>query len=369
MRILILSQHIVPMQTPRANRTTELMKEFARQGHEVTVYAVLGKHDYSDFSKQFPSIKLKNISLKWMYHPYNSDGDGKRYFIDKALGKLLGKRYLFPNFEFHNRVQEILKKDHEYDAVISIADPHQIHWGVAYYRKQNPNQFPKTWIADCGDPFMNNSTTNIYPQKFAKYEHLFCQQADFITVPEPEAANGYYEEYRSKIRIIPQGFDFDETRKPIEPNNPIPTFAYAGTFYEDIRNPKKFMKLLCTIDKPFKFIIFSNHTVLIDSFKEKLGDKLEIRKGIRREELLLELEKMDFLVNLANVNRPNQIPSKLIDYAITGRPILNIEPSNPLEDEFISFLSGKFDSVIKVNNLERYKIKNVVQEFLKLYKK
>ncbi len=366
MRILILSQHIFPMQTPRAHRTSELMKEFARQGHKVTVYAVLGKYDYTEFLKQFPTITLKNISLKWMYHPYNSDGDGKRYFIDKVFGKLLGKRFLFPNFEFYHRVQEILKQDHDYNAVISIADPHQIHWGVAYYRKNNPNQFPKTWIADCGDPFMNNNTTNIYPQKFAKYEHLFCQQADFITVPEPEAANGYYEEYRNKIKIIPQGFDFDENREKVEPNNSIPTFGYAGTFYEDIRNPRKFMELLCTVDKPFKFIVYSNHTALIDPYKEKLKGKLEIRKGIPRDELLLELEKMDFLLNLANVNRPNQIPSKLIDYAITRRPIMNVDPSNPLEDEFISFLRGKFDSAKKIDNIEKYNIKNIVKEFLKL---
>jgi hypothetical protein len=354
------------MQTPRAHRTTELMKEFARQGHEVTVYAVLGKHDYSQFLKQFPSITLKNIPLKWIYHPYNSDGDGKRYFIDKALGKLLGKRYLFPNFEFYHRVQGILKKDYEYDAVISIADPHQIHWGVARYRMNNPNQFPKSWIADCGDPFMNNYTTNNVSQKFAKYEHLFCQQADLITVPEPEAANGYYEEYRSKIRIIPQGFDFDETREKSEPTNPIPTFGYAGTFYEDIRNPRKFMELLCTIDKPFKFIVYSNHTVLINDFKEKLGEKLVIRKGIPREELLLELEKMDFLVNLANVNRPNQIPSKLIDYAITGRPILNVNPIEPNKEPLLEFLSTEYNSAFVVQNIERYKISNVAKEFVNI---
>jgi len=354
------------MQTPRAHRTTELMKEFARQGHEVTVYAVLGKHDYSKFLNQFPSITLNNISLKWMYHPYNSDGDGKRYFIDKALGKLLGKRYLFPNFEFYHRVQGILKKDYEYDTIISIADPHQIHWGVACYRKLNPNQFPKTWIADCGDPFMNNDTTNIYPQKFAKYEHLFCQQADFITVPEPEAANGYYEEYRSKIKIIPQGFDFDENREKIEPNNSIPTFGYAGTFYEDIRNPRKFMELLCTIDKPFKFIVYSNHTVLINDFKEKLGEKLEIRKGIPRDKLLRELEKMDFLVNLANVNRPNQIPSKLIDYAITGRPILNVIPSNPDKDKLFEFIYANFFSALRINDIKKYKISNVCDNFIAL---
>jgi len=354
------------MQTPRAHRTTELMKEFARQGLEVTVYAVLGKHDYFEFLKQFPSITLKNIPLKWMYHPYNSDGDGKRYFIDKVFGKLLGKRFLFPNFEFYHRVQEILKQDHDYDAVISIADPHQIHWGVACYRKHNPNEFPKTWIADCGDPFMNNDTTNIYPQKFAKYEHLFCQQADFITVPEPEAANGYYQEYRSKLKIIPQGFDFDETREKVEPNNSIPTFGYAGTFYEDIRNPRKFMELLCKIDNPFKFIVYSNHTVLINDFKEKLGEKLEIRKGIPREELLFELEKMDFLVNLANVNRPNQIPSKLIDYAITGRPILNVNPSEPDFKMLKEFLTQDYSFSHEIINLKKYKITNISLEFINL---
>jgi hypothetical protein len=356
------------MQTPRANRTSELMKEFARQGHEVTVYVVLGKYDYSEFLNQFPTITLKNISLKWMYHSYNSDGDGKRYFIDKAFGKLLGKTYLFPNFEFYYRAQEILKSEHDHDAVISIADPHQIHWGVASYRKNNPHQFPKTWIADCGDPFMNNDTTNIYPQKFAKYEHLFCQQADFITVPESEAANGYYEGYRSKIRIIPQGFDFDENREKAKPTNPISTFGYAGTFYEDIRNPKNFMELLCKIDKPFKFIVYSNHTVLINDFKEKLGEKLEIRNGIPRVELLLELEKMDFLVNLANVNRPSQIPSKLIDYAITGRPILNLNTTDPSYDELIAFFEKKYHASYLVENIEKYKISNVVREFLKILK-
>lgn len=366
MKILLLSQHIFPMQTPRAHRTTELMKEFSRQGHEVTVYAVLGKYDYSDFLEIYPSITLQNLQLKWMYHPYNSDGDGKRYFIDKALGKLFGKQFIFPNFEFYYRIQEILKNDNQYDLVISIADPHQIHWGVACYRKNNSTNFPKKWIADCGDPFMNNETTKIYPKKFAKYEHLFSQLADFITVPEPEAVNGYYQQYRDKIRIIPQGFEFEISTEKKEAYNPIPTFAYSGTFYEDIRNPKKFTELLCEIDKPFKFIVYSNHTQLLDSFREKLGNKMEIRKGIPRDELLIELEKMDFLLNLANVNRPNQIPSKLIDYAITGRPIFNVDPLNPNREELNLFLSGNYHSAYQVENMEKYKITNVAKSFLEI---
>jgi hypothetical protein len=353
------------MQTPRAHRTTELMKEFARQGHEITVYAVLGNYDYSDFFKEFPNITLKKINLKWMWHLYNSDADGKRYLIDKVLGRLLGIKYLFPNFEFYYRVQEILKKDHEYKAIISIADPHQIHWGVACYRKNNPDKFPKTWIADCGDPFMNNNSTQVYPRKFAKYEHLFCNYADFISVPEEDAKNGYFEQYRAKIEVIPQGFQFDwPLENKNEPINEIPTFGYAGTFYEDIRNPQKFMEILCQIDQPFKFIVFSNHTKLIEPFREKLKDKLEIRSGIRREFLLKEFSKMDFVINLANVNRPSQIPSKLIDYSIIGRPILDVNPINPNKDELLSFFNKDYKNQLIIENMQRYQIQHVAQNFL-----
>jgi hypothetical protein len=304
-----------------------------------------------------------------MWYPYNSDADGKRYLIDKVLGRLFGKKYLFPNFEFYYRVQEILDKDYSYDAIISIADPHQIHWGLACYRKKNPDKFPKTWIADCGDPFMNNNLTKVYPPKFEKYEHLFCQYADYITVPEEEAINGYYEQYHPKIEIIPQGFQFDwPLENKIELRNNIPTFGYAGTFYEDIRNPQKFMELLCEIEQPFKFIIYSNHTKLIEPFQQKLNEKLEIRKGIPRAELLDELSKMDFLINLANVNRPNQIPSKLIDYSITGRPILNVNPSNPSQKEINLFLKKNYSSQTKITDVERYQIVNIIRAIIHLIK-
>ena len=50
MKVVIISQHIFPMQTPRAHRTTELIIELAKRGYDVTVYAVLGKYDYTETS-------------------------------------------------------------------------------------------------------------------------------------------------------------------------------------------------------------------------------------------------------------------------------------------------------------------------------
>ncbi len=367
MKILVITQHIFPIQTPRSIRSTELIQELARRGHEVTVYAVLGKYDYSDFKNKY-GIKVKNIPIKWELHPYNSDGINNRTFIDKVLGKLLYK-FEFPLFEFYYRVPEIIKNEEQYDVLISIADPHHIHWGCTKAKKEFPNKFPKTWIADCGDPFMKNGKSQKHLNFFAKYEHLFCQECSYITVPIQQAVEAYYPEYKEKFRVIPQGFNFDlNNLKRKEVQNPIPTFAYAGMFYSDIRNPKLFLDYLCTIDKPFKFIVFTRYDNLIKEYKEKLGAKLEIRNSIPRKDLIEELKTMDFLVNLKNENGPNQLPSKLIDYGITRRPVLNINPSNPNKTIIDEFMNDDYSHELKIDNIEQYHISNVTSLFENLFK-
>jgi hypothetical protein len=73
---------------------------------------------------------------------------------------------------------------------------------------------------------------------------------------------------------------------------------------------------------------------------------------------------MDFLVNLT-FNPKQQVPSKLIDYLITGRPIMNVEPelNTKMIDQFmIGDYTKRFDRL----SLDRYKIENVVKQFLAL---
>ena len=60
-----------------------------------------------------------------------------------------------------------------------------------------------------------------------------------------------------------------------------------------------------------------------DDYKEKLGERLDVRSYIQRESLIRELSHCDFLINIKNESSV-QSPSKLIDYALTHRPILTI---------------------------------------------
>lgn len=357
----------MPMQTPRAHRSTELAKELASRGHEVTIYAVIGKYDYTKFEME-TKVNVKHIPLKWQYYLYSSDGDKKRYFIDKVMGRLLGKKFDFPNIEFKKVVKELVNGIGEnYDVLISIADPHQIHWGCALAKRSNPSSFPKVWIADCGDPYMRNGARKEKSKKYEKYERLFCEYCDYITIPVKEALGGYYQDYHHKFKVIPQGFNFSLNDSPA-PLNSLPSFAYAGTFYKDLRNPSSFLELLANISKDFRFYVFTWHNDLLVPYISLLKNKLIIKEPIPREDLIAFLKTMDFLVNIDNVDCPNQVPSKLIDYGITGRPILNINPQKDNEVIVNEFINGNYEQQLIIENINQYHISNVANQFLKLCK-
>ena len=366
MKILIISLHIFPIQTPRSNRTTELVKEFSRSGHKVTVYSVLGDYNYKSFEENY-KVKVKNIPVKTQIRPFNSDGIFSRNLLDKILSRVFGKILEFPYIEFMYSIPRIIKQEEQVDLLISIGDPHHIHWGCAKAKKKYPTLFPKKWIADCGDPFMANGTTKYHLHFFAKYEKKFCKLCDYITVPHEKAIEGYYPEFRKKIRVIPQGFEFNITKNINNfKENEVVTFAFAGVFLKDIRNPTLFLDYLAELDCDFKFIVYTSYQELIIPYRKILGDKLEIKEVVNRKKLMLILESMDFLLNIENVNMPTAIPSKLIDYAIIGRPILSVNPEKINKDDINDFLRKDYSKRFLVKDIEQYHISNVVKKFIDL---
>ena len=94
--------------------------------------------------------------------------------------------------------------------------------------------------------------------------------------------------------------------------------------------------------------------------------KLLIRDYIPRSELLVEMSKVDFLINFEN-NSSKQSPSKLIDYALTNRPILSINSGEAFDNELANdFLSGDYSKSFKIEDIEQYDIQNIVKQFISL---
>jgi glycosyltransferase involved in cell wall biosynthesis len=359
-KILIVSRSFYPIIAPRSFRATELAIEFAKQGHEVTILTHKRKIDYTKFEDKHNLIIKDFVKGKW------NDIQGKNILI-KAFKFFLKYIFLFPDIQLVTLLKKELKDYTGYDSVISVAFPYPVHWGVALAKKRNP-KLCGTWIADCGDPFMGNKELKLkYPFYFRFVENWFCKKPDYLTVPIKEAIRAYPSFCRKKIKVIPQGFNFEESKnKNNKPNNPIPTFAYAGLLSKGIRDPCEFLEYLCTKNNySFKFILYTKSSSIVEPYKNRLGDKLEIRDYLPREQLLKELSTMDFLVNFENKNSV-QRPSKLVDYYFTGRPVISVNTSKSNKKVIDEFLIGNYTNKMIISDIDRHDIKNVANQFIEL---
>ena len=289
--------------------------------------------------------------------------------LNRVLNRILNILFEYPDIEYYLRSKQIVEKNVEtepYDLLISIAVPHSIHWGIARFK--SIQHIARTWIADCGDPYMG-VTYNWYRRPFwFKYlERKFCKKADFITIPLESARNAYYKEFRSKLEVIPQGFNFGESRRNLRKYipNKVPTFAYAGNIIPGLRDLRPVCDWLIDQEEDFLFKIYTRSHDLLKEYEVKSRKRIKVSGVIPREQLLSELSEMDFLINLENSTN-KQSPSKLIDYWIVGRPVLSLFSFSLDIQLFKSFMVGDFSKAIKEPNLSKYDIKTICGDFLKL---
>lgn len=361
MRILIISRNTFPHQSPRGFRTAELSEELVRQGNEVIVYSITGKYDYTQYMTE-TGVQIKSIPT--LFDKNTNDNSRKLNLLDRILLRFFSLSLFYPDIELMFRVPKIIKQEKNIDLLITIAYPHTIHWGAALYKKQHKNDFPTAWISDCGDPYYLNPFGKA-PRYFKKYEILSCQLTDFITIPTKDSIDGYFKEFHNKIRIIPQGFDFRKTPIDTYVPNKVVTFAFAGAVYDGKRDPRPFMEYLLQCSFDYKFIMYLR-SPLEERFVTESNGRIEYRLNYNRKDIIWECSSVDFLINVTNPTAV-QSPSKLIDYGITGRPVLDI---STLFDEtdlqlFNCFCNGDYSSTHPIN-VEDYRIEKIAKDFINL---
>lgn len=359
MKILVVSGSFYPENSPRSFRTTELVKEFSRLGHEVVVYVPEYECDYSDFLKSYSNVKL---------HQMNCVNEKRTFIISEKISYLWFRfKNLFfesPYLPYYFKLKKVLENECGYDLLVSVAVPHPIHWGIGRIYKKR--KIAETWAADCGDPFMLCASVSMGKMFYFKwFEKLWCRKCDYITIPTAKAVNGYYPEFREKIRVIPQAFNFDEIVLDEYVHNPVPTFAYFGRFVKGNTDPRPLLDYLLSTGKDFRFIVFSKQKELFSEYYDICGEKLILRDFLPRLEAIREMSKMDFLLYLPYKD-DSQKPSKLIDYTLSGRPILTVYPYNIDTSTIDEFLNGNYSNQTHIDDIENYNIKNVAQQFINL---
>lgn len=369
MKIHILTGHFTPQIHPRAFRANELALEFKRLGYDVTVSnltKILG-YDYDSYTRQ-TGVKIENLSL--YQHSMDESLISKRVSFFSKIKDFVSE-YFFAGRLFQNsiKIADRLVIDKDTDLIISLSTPFMDVLGMSKYLKRMKERSSVVAIADSGDPFFYSKQYSKAPW-FYWVEKKAYEQYDYLTIPVETAIPSYNKLLpESKIKIIPQAFNLNDIKLYEGELGKKVQFAYAGVFYWDIRNPEFLFKFLDNLELDYEFNVFMRYA---DSkLNEVLSNYPNLQKHIKislsvpRKELLYELSKMHFLININNISN-TQIPSKIIDYRISNRPILSFNSSDFNEDVFLNFLNGNYQGQMEVD-ITKYDIRNVAQQFLSLY--
>lgn len=367
-RILIVTSGFYPEQSPRSFRATELAKELCRQGHNVSV-AAPHKDNLQPLLEEFPIQYIDLGELSWKLPAVKGLGSVGALF-NKSANRLLPLLLAFPQMELFFKIKKMFRKEaRKYDMLISIAVPYPIHWGVAaVWSKDKSINIADVWVADCGDPYCLQENDTFRPPFYFKWvEKWFMRKADFITVPTENSYKGYFPEFYPKIKVISQGFRFEDINRQSLIQDGIIRFGYGGVFIKGRRDPQELLEFLTNLDQSllFEFYIYTTSPQLVEAYANK-DSRINLMSPIPRSVLLEKLSTMNFVVNFGNAGT-SQTPSKLIDYAIIEKPILHIETGNLDKEAVLQFINCNYDKQLQILNPDRYRIENVAKEFLKLH--
>ena len=368
MKIHILTGHFTPQLHPRAFRASELAIELSKRGHEVEVtnLTTIEDFDYNAFTLK-AGVKVHNLD----YYKISSKDN-----LEKISNSMFNRIFRFiiefllagRLIKMSRAISHDIKISEDTDAVIALSTPFMDIWGISKYVKRNGKKF--VTIADSGDPFFYSQQRK-HAIWFKWIEKNIYKNYDYLTIPTENAIPAYAPLLpNSKIKIIPQGFNMDNLNLYKGDFTGPVRIAYAGVFYWDIRNPEFIFKYLNDSDIEYELYLFMrNKDALVDNLLSKypnLSDRV-ILKALPREELLYELSRMHFLLNIENTTN-TQMPSKVIDYGLSGRPILSCNSLNFSKEKADNFMHGIYNDKLNID-INQYNIKNVATKFEELIKK
>lgn len=368
MKILICSHDYPPDITPVAFRAEALVQEFLRRGFFVDLFIPGSK--VTEWRN--PNLRVVPVGeVAWHKSaPEKTFKNMVRTLLGvERVGRL--KKYLFYSRSHYGRELTATlraKADSEYDLVLSIGVPLLVHEGVRDFLKQGICQCGCT-VADCSDPVYAGGDDTYAPWIYLR-EKRALEIFDYVTV-RLEAAKPAFVHYKAQeqIKVISQGYNFGQIQLSDYQKNAVPTFAYAGRFYDHIRNPYQFFGYLQNLSHDFMCYLYLDKKSqrIVEPYLSGIRDKVKVRDFLARDALLPELGKMDFLINFVNAGRPCQLPSKVIDYAFTGRPILNLSCEKFESVAFDSFLKGRYEDALQVD-WRSHDIGKIAEQFLALLK-
>ena len=248
--------------------------------------------------------------------------------IIHQLGRIQIKTQMLGNLKWFEKVA--LKKlveineSNKIDSVFSICSPFVAHTTAKKYKLIDLNVH---WCAYTVDPYSTTNRIRAYYvslKKLKTYEKMVLLKSDVLLLSE--------EVYRSRVdlydghracSILPYMFPNDMWK----PNEKISIFdknnincVYAGSFYDDIRNPEPMLKAFSEIDEGR--ILLHLFSIGCEDVVDKYANNQIIKHGlVSRDEIKNIYYDADCLIVVLNTTN-EFLPSKIFEYIVTRKPII-----------------------------------------------
>jgi hypothetical protein len=358
-RILIVTHQFIPHQSPRTTRWKLLYDELIESGYDVTV--ITGTLQLSED----PNIKyignkkasgiVKNLRIQ---SNIKQDSSYKNYLYKllKKIYRFFYKFFAWPDytmFWIFSIWKNRKKIDVDYDLIISVSLPFSSHI-AAYIINKDKN---KKWIMDIGDPFSlktNAFENNRYLYKSLNYyfENKFYKKAHQVVFTHQESADEhklFFNMPENKVTIgspistfsqelFQKSVSFNYETKPI-------TIGYFGVLTKGVRSPSQVLKFFQQTDFVLHWYTNSDSKEMIKQNKIDFNRNKLFDMVTRNEALEKMVTSLHCLLSIGNLN-PAQLPSKIIEYISTGKPVLHFVE---IKDDPVLEIAKEFSNLIVID--------------------
>ena len=356
MKILILSYSYPPSLTPRAFRWAAIAEHWAKEGHHVDVICETAPSRTA--SEIINGVHVHRVGNDFLGRLRSEAGAKTKVGRVSAFGKLKGaltalvktvgryawRKLYWPDYACFwywpaARKAKALQAANDYDVMYSSSIPFTGHLVALKIKNKYRNL---KWIADIGDPFCfsDGVTVNnfaIYENLNIRWERKVFSLANAISVTTSATQERYGEIFtfaRSKISVIPPLLSVDpatETGVPsVFPEDGKIRLVFLGTLYKTIRDPGNLLKLFSKLlesdfAERLELHFYGDMGSCQDCFEpynDLVGEKIFLHGLVNRKIAAAAMKDADILVNIGN-DTAYQLPSKVVEYLATMKPILN----------------------------------------------
>lgn len=283
----------------------------------------------------------------------------------------------FPWYRPACRQSKVLLSSKQVDSFITVSPYFTAHLVGLRIHKAFPRM---RWLVDIGDPFSfeevePHNNPHLYRRLNFLTEQRVFRHADAISVTTDETREKYAQLFPGdahKIHVIPPLLSTQrdhEKHTPIFPKDDKLRLVYIGRLYADGRRPDFLLKLFKTLLKTsigdqIELHFFGDARAVENSFaahKSLLDDNIFLHGQVDHKMATRALHEASVLINIGNKSS-YQLPSKVVEYVSTGKPILNI--SQVEHDSSMNFLQS-YPAVLNLRDIGNLNIEESSEALLR----